>query len=448
MVTISVDRRRVVGLGADQANSERCLASVSVFSRMLAVVACLVAVIAGCSGNSTGGDASSTSLHFVADPTETGDGRKPLVASGAGLYPAAGWSEIGLPDFVGGPHMLMVWTGMEILLWGGYPNALEGSRTSSFQESGGSSSFGAAYDPETGDWRRLAAIPGPVRWGVATVWTGEEVIVCCGQRSSSSLAYNPQSDTWRPLANAPIISAFGADAVWTGTIMLVASREGVSAYRPDIDEWEIAAATPVNQGNLGNSREVAWTGTELIIWPAPISRAQHRGLAFDPDGNIWRQLPEPPAWPAMPDILWAGDELILWGGLPGSASVDYSERAVGSAYDPSKDSWTAMPDALPEPESCECNLGSQTLIWTGTELIVSTGHFGTGMEARDSLLLRFQPHTQTWELLGLSPVSGYDVDAILAGNRIAMLEPAGSIHLSEPNWASQSQPIPQPIPNP
>ena len=134
----------------------------------------------------------------------------------------------------------------------------------------------------------------------------------------------------------------------------------------------------------------------------------------------------------MPDVVWTGEELILWGGLPGSASVDYSQRAVGSSYDPSAGTWTAMPDALPEPKSCECNLGSQTLIWTGTELIVFTGNLGTGMETADSLLLKFQPRTHTWEFLGLSPASGYDVVAIMAGNRIAMLVPGRSLHLSEP----------------
>ena len=353
-----------------------------------------------------------------------------------------GWSEIGLPDFVGGPHRLMIWTGSEILLWGDYPSASEGHRSNSSQENGGSS-LGAAYDPDNDQWRRLAAIPGPARWGSASIWTGDELIVCCGQRSSSSYAYNPQSDTWRPLADAPATSAFGADAVWTGAEMLVSSREGVAIYRPEIDEWELAPPPPALLGNLGNSRDVAWTGTELIVWPAPISRALHKGVAFNPVGNTWRQLPEPPAWPAMPDAVWTGEELILWGGLSGAASVDYSERAVGSAYDPSTDTWTAMPDALPEPKSCECNLGSQTLIWTGAELIVSTGNLGTGLEATDSVLLRFQPRTQTWALLGLSPVSGYDIDALMAGNQIALLAPSGSLHLTEPRWVPLSQPLPE-----
>jgi len=358
---------------------------------------------------------------------------KTSAISGSELLLVAGWSEVGLPDFVGGAHMVMEWTGSEILMWGDDQNALQAS---------GRSPLGAAYDPETGGWRRLAAMPGPAQWGAASVWTGNEVIVCCGQRSSSTFAYTPSSHTWLRLADAPTTSAFGAEAVWTGAEMLVASSEGVAIYEPGIEEWELAAPLPARLGNLGRRPEVAWTGTELIVWPTSLSPALRRGLAFDPGGNTWRQLPEPPAWPAMPDVAWTGEELILWGGLPASGSNDYSQRAVGSAYDPSANTWTAMPDALPEPESFEGNLGSQTLIWTGAELIVSTGHLGTGLVASDSLLLRFHPRTRAWELLGLSPVSGYNVEAIMAGNRIAMLEPDRSLHLSEPNWRPQPQPAP------
>lgn len=411
--------------------STRFVSSINSCLQVLVFVAviCLIVVFVGCSDHGAGSDASSTSMDFVASPIESNGDGKPLITSGSGLLPVAGWSEVGLPDFVGGAHMLMEWTGNEILVWGDYPYALEGSDGSSF-----GSSLGAAYDPETDDWRRIAAIPKPARSGAVSVWTGSEVIVCCGQRSSSTFAYTPQSDTWLRLADAPTISAFSADAVWTGAEMLVANREGVAVYQPEMDEWELAAPPPARLGNLGNRPEVAWTGTELIVWPASLSPALRRGLAFDPGGNTWRRLPEPPAWPAMPDVVWTGEELILWGGLPGSGSADYSQRAVGSAYDPSANTWTAMPDALPEPESFEGNLGSQTLIWTGTELIVSTGHLGTGLETTDSVLLRYQPRTQTWDLLGLSPVSGYNVEAMMAGNRIAMLTPGWSLHLSEPNW--------------
>ncbi|WP_420437317.1 hypothetical protein [Candidatus Poriferisocius sp.] len=137
----------------------------------------------------------------------------------------------------------------------------------------------------------------------------------------------------------------------------------------------------------------------------------------------------------MPDAVWTGEELIVWGGLPGSANVDYSERAVGSSYDPSTNAWTAMPEPLPEPASFEGNLGSQTLIWTGTELIVSTGHLGTGLGTAESLLLSYQPRNETWELLGISPVSGYNATGMVAGNRLALFD-VDAFFVSEPQWGS------------
>ena len=161
-----------------------------------------------------------------------------------------------------------------------------------------------------------------------------------------------------------------------------------------------------------------------------------RGLAYNPIENTWRTLPDPPAWPAMPDAVWTGDELIVWGGLSGSSNVDYSERAVGSSYDPSTNAWAAMPEPLPEPESFEGNLGSQTLIWTGTELVVSTGHLGTGLGTSESLLLSYQPDTEVWQLLGFSPVSGYNTTAMVAGNRLILFDVDG-LFVSDPQWGSQ-----------
>ena len=37
-------------------------------------------------------------------------------------------------------------------------------------------------------------------------------------------------------------------------------------------------------------------------------------------------------------------------------------------------------EALPEPEGCEWNLGSQTLTWTGKYVLVSAGMFSTGVD--------------------------------------------------------------------
>ncbi len=286
MVIASIGHERVASNVTNRSMSKGACALAHRLRKALSFIATvsLVAAFVGCSGGGPDDNPLSESTPSAASMAETGDSSQPGATIGSGYSPVAGWSEIGLPDFVGEPHFLMVWTGNEILLWGDYP--YDSDRDYPYDsERSERSSFGAAYDPETGDWRRLADIPGPARWGSASIWMGEELIVCCGRHSSSSLAYDPVSDAWRTLADVPTTSAFSADAVWTGAEMLVVNREGVTAYKPENDEWRAVVRPPARLGNLGTRREVAWTGAELIVWPAPISRSLHTGLAFDPEGN-------------------------------------------------------------------------------------------------------------------------------------------------------------------
>jgi len=339
----------------------------------------------------------------------------------SGLLPVTGWAKVQFPESVAGPHPIAAWTGSELMLWASKAD------------------LGFAYNPETATWRQLAASPRPAVYGTASAWTDDEVIVYWGNESPSVSAYDRQTDTWRSLTDAPITSVFSADILWNGTEVLLITERRVAVYHLELDAWEVVAVPPTR---LGRSREIAWTGAELFVWPTETSRSTKRGLAYNPIEDTWRTLPDPPAWPAMPDAVWTGEELIVWGGLPGSAVVDYSERAAGSAYDPSTDAWTAMPEPLPEPESYEGNLGSQTLMWTGTELIVSTGHLGTGLGTAESLLLSYQPRNETWELLGISPVSGYNATGMVAGNRLVLFD-VGGLFVSEPQWGSLDRGEPQ-----
>jgi hypothetical protein len=220
--------------------------------------------------------------------------------------------------------------------------------------------------------------------------------------------------------------------------MIVVTEQGAAAFNPSTDEWRSFLQTPVD---LGRINEVVWTGTELVVWPVwgsgPVFRRVHQGLALDPATDTWRILSDPPAWPAALDLVWTGADLVIWGGLP--AHTVGSERAVGSRLDATTNAWAALPEPLPEPDGCECNLGSQTLLWTGDRLLVSTGHFGTGVDPSDPLLLTYQPDTDTWNLIGESP-AGWGATAIMAGDRVVFR--SDRLYVSEPGWDSIGTPIP------
>ena len=64
-----------------------------------------------------------------------------------------------------------------------------------------------AFDPVADHWRLLPPAPTGVAGGLV-VWTGRELISwgggCCGDASSEGTAFNPDSDSWRELAPSPL----------------------------------------------------------------------------------------------------------------------------------------------------------------------------------------------------------------------------------------------------
>ncbi len=82
--------------------------------------------------------------------------------------------------------------------------------------------------------------------------------------------------------------------------------------------------------------------------------------------------------------------------------------------------WSALPEALPEPDGCECNLGSQTLTWTGEYVLVSTGHFSSGVDTDTPLLIAYHPDTDTWILVDDQSPLAWVNDSFRVGERLAM----------------------------
>jgi hypothetical protein len=101
---------------------------------------------------------------------------------------------------------------------------------------------GGRYDPAADRWRPLAAAAAPSpRVGASAVWTGHEMLVwggtspTCGPSGSGGpcadgAAYDPATDTWRPIASDPAAPArSGHVAAWSGTEMLIWGGTGGGA---------------------------------------------------------------------------------------------------------------------------------------------------------------------------------------------------------------------------
>src|SRR5205814_2395732 len=158
-----------------------------------------------------------------------------------------------------------VWSGSEMIVWGGYFDSNTGGR----------------YNPLSDSWTATTTVNAPAARSIHTaVWTGSEMIVWGGEnfdvvRFNTGGRYNPSSDSWVNTGtdNAPP-GRRNHTAVWTGSEMIVwGGQDGEPGfhvldtggkYGPATDTW-----TPTSTTDAPNSRAVhtaVWTGSEMIVW--------------------------------------------------------------------------------------------------------------------------------------------------------------------------------------
>lgn len=379
-------------------------------ARVLAAVAVLVAVT------------SSAVVWNARDGSES-----VLLVGPAGPGSLAGLQEIPAPPSPGRLPGSAVWTGSE-LLWAG---ATDDNGTL----------VTLALDVDTRTWRQLAPPPAGVGEGSATAWTGTELIICCGGAPEGSVtaAYTPASDTWRMLPAAPV-SGY-ASAAWTGDRFIVVTGNGAASLDPASGGWT-TLPSPSQQSSFN---KVAGRGHQIVVWPSPPSRTVASGEILDPQRQDWSTLPDPPqrSWPAIPDVVWIGSELVVLGGLPAPSDGD-SERLVGARYNPSANTWASLPDPLPEPLSGESNLGSQVSLWTGQDLLVHASALATGVSS-EGVFLAYDPTQDSWRLVGKTSETALTPLA-MAGDRVLLKRSdGGHFYLSEPSWRPGEESTPGPV---
>ncbi|HEX2496852.1 MAG TPA: hypothetical protein VHK46_08460 [Gaiellaceae bacterium] len=238
-----------------------------------------------------------------------------------------------LPPAPVGAFGLAVWSGRELIGWGG------GCCGDAYAD-------GAAYDPARDTWRKLARSPlAPSQSPVGT-WTGRELIIFVSgldpegkalSGAARAAAYNPATDTWRRLATPP---APRSVAVWSGhEVLLVggadeagAGAEVGYAYDPATNRWRSLAAMRSRHPQA----VAAWTGGQLLLFGGETTA--NALLAYDPERNRWSSLPNAPLRERVsPAVVWTGRELVVWGGVigtPAGTSIAPEHPADGSAFDP------------------------------------------------------------------------------------------------------------------
>ena len=259
-------------------------------------------------------------------------------------------------------------------------------------------------------------------YGETAVWTGEELLLWGGgfgyrapDRSVHRGVAVDLNGAVTPLPPAPVKNRWWHGAVWTGSEMIVfgggndshARRDG-AAYDPATKTWRVLPRSPV--GGYANS--LVWTGREMVTWGGIEERASGsagypagfiaRGAAYDPRVDRWRRLPrsgiELRGWHTA---VWTGHEMIVWGGVARTQTTCYDCGFPNDAgvFEPSTQQWRRI-DPGPIPGRVE-----HTAVWTGSRMIVFGGSAPGGGRGRADGA-SYDVVTDGWESLSPTPIPG------------------------------------------
>jgi len=143
-----------------------------------------------------------------------------------------------------------VWTGSEMIVWGGYD-----TNTSNYFNTGGK------YNPSTNRWTATSTTSAPEpRYFHTAVWTNSEMIVSSGSGISTSNTggtYNPSMDSWTATSttNAPSGRSYHT-GVWSDSEMIVGG--GFSETDGSPDTGGDTARKPVRQRSRSVPRSAKW----------------------------------------------------------------------------------------------------------------------------------------------------------------------------------------------
>jgi N-acetylneuraminic acid mutarotase len=335
------------------------------------------------------------------------------------IAPAAGtdvWDSIVSSAPNGRNNHSAVWTGSEMIIWGG--SEFFNCCNTTYSNGGG------RYFPATDTWVLTSTLNAPTPRGYHTaVWTGTQMIVWGGQdfsnRYNTGGRYDLSTNSWTGLntAGAPSPRLFHT-AVWTGSEMIVwggadngscCSSTGLNTgarYNPTTDSWT-ATSTPLAPSGRGGHTAV-WTGSGMIVWggttnPGSSSNVLNTGGRYNPSNNTWTGTNTAGAPPARSShtAVWSGSEMIIWGGSTVSCC---SGNNTGGKYNPATDSW-ALTTTVGAPEGRQSHTavwaGSVMIIWGGNNSLNSGGRYNPGEDSWTATSLSNAPsgrsgHTAVW----------------------------------------------------
>ncbi len=329
-----------------------------------------------------------------------------------------GWME-GLITSPGMPEArashASVWTGAEMIIWGGSNNSYE-------------LNTGGRYNPSTDSWTETSTgVNCPTARGRATaIWTGTEMIIWGGAAYlQTGGRYNPATDLWAATStgtNCPIGRDFHT-AVWTGTEMIIwggmvkntypyETNTG-GKYNPNTNTWT-ATSTGTNCPSIRQKHTSVWTGTEMIVWGGLGNLdVTATGRKYNPSTDTWNTMSSNPGARSSHTAVWTGSEMIIWGGYNSDTGV---YQNTGGRYFPAIDTWYDVSTGV----DCPSARSNHTAVWTGNEMIIWGGLDGSSSMNTGG---RYIPSSNIWSATpttGLCPSARYNHTGIFLDSQMAI----------------------------
>ncbi|MFE4960532.1 S8 family serine peptidase [Streptomyces sp. NPDC056653] len=213
------------------------------------------------------------------------------------------------------------------------------------------------YDPIAQSWSPIAR-PRIARVAAMAAFIDGKLYVTGGWSASQSLAtltevYDPKTDTWTTAASHPRGLTGSGSAVLNGKLYLVGgcaqpdntlvgtcNQTDVHVYDPVKDRWTRAADYPVGAafsacGGIDGKLYCAGGMNKVGV----VSDA----YVYDPVYDHWSPIAKMPNGSWSSAYSTSGGKLLVAGGVRGAVGTGTITNA-GSAYDPKKNTWSALPN--------------------------------------------------------------------------------------------------------
>lgn len=362
-----------------------------------------------------------------------------LVVAGTGGRYSPGnnsWTPVSLnyPDGQTRRDHVAIWTGSEMIVWGGTVNGLP-------------TDTGRRYNPTTGGWTNTSLVGAPSpRWLCSGVWSGTELIIWGGTGDGftpldDGARYNPVTDTWTPISPAPSqpvslwgtslrTGRFGHAAVWTSAGMLVwGGSDGYDnqgstlttiggIYHPATDSWSPLDAADYDVPSrcyasavFVSPRVYFFGGRNLPTTYGGPTALVADAVAYDVENENWWTLPAAPQTLAREgfSLTGAGNRIALWGGRDGVGNP----LATGLVFNTVSNTWTLL-----TANNAPTARSGHTAVWTGRELLVWGGTNAAGLSLTNGAHLELD--APQWTSFGTNRSIAAGHSAIWSGSEMIL----------------------------